>query len=473
MAMLRRMDGPVSCVRMAAPDPVEFAPRSLDWQAQSMRTDSERHVETLRHQRLEREAREEKGARKREEDKVRQALRKAQLEQESILKDTLAQETRRRNGKELHWTWQVDRAASSIPELRSLRSHCLEEQTSAERVLQLLRDEIKDEEARQHEVSALSSAKAITLRAEEDDLRKIAMRRIQGREYLSSVSQQAIDQRAKSQIASDIERQEDRSRIDHIVSRVRDEDMTRFANQKRAQTQLHDMLQQQEQDSNSLHIARVETELKQELHAQEQNNARRSFVDKLFQERQLAEASRQRVLQTVASALERQNLEKRIREELVQQVRDLECQKKQDEMHEERLRKDLLHRMSCALAYKQSLQDLEERRTMVALHEAKERQDLIDKFALDDKLEQLSEQKQRMKRLAHARDIENIMIERRERREQERKKELDELQARLQEEARISAIITEERDRLLQSYALSDDGLKLRQLLLHIRNANH
>merc|ERR1719263_91388 len=78
---------------------------------------------------------------------------------------------------------------------------------------------------------------------------------------------------------------------------------------------------------------------------------------------------------------------------------------------------------------------------------------MLEKFAEDDRIDQLNAQKLRMKQLEHRREIERLLELRREKYEQERASELHEqLNAERVEQIR-QQIIEEERKRMLAAHA--------------------
>merc|ERR1719263_228331 len=84
---------------------------------------------------------------------------------------------------------------------------------------------------------------------------------------------------------------------------------------------------------------------------------------------------------------------------------------------------------------------------------------MLEKFAEDDRIDQLNAQKRRMKQLEHRREIERLLELRREKYEQERASELQEqLNAERVEQIR-QQIIEEERKRMLAARA-KNLGLK-------------
>merc|ERR1712146_109250 len=78
---------------------------------------------------------------------------------------------------------------------------------------------------------------------------------------------------------------------------------------------------------------------------------------------------------------------------------------------------------------------------------------MLEKFALDDRLEQMNAQRRRMKRQEHTRAVEALIEERRARKEFERQQEQrQDMTMRQAEEAR-RRVIEEERQRLLAEHA--------------------
>jgi hypothetical protein len=85
--------------------------------------------------------------------------------------------------------------------------------------------------------------------------------------------------------------------------------------------------------------------------------------------------------------------------------------------------------------------------------EEKIKQQMLDKFAADDKIEQMNAQRRRMKQLEHKRAVDQLLEDRRMRMNQEKQRELDErIQADELEHYKRN-IIEEERVKLLREHA--------------------
>lgn len=74
---------------------------------------------------------------------------------------------------------------------------------------------------------------------------------------------------------------------------------------------------------------------------------------------------------------------------------------------------------------------------------------LMQKFAEDERLEQLTQAKRREREAQHARDVEELWIQRLEIYQQQRAAEIAEQAARMEEERQLQALIEEEKARLL------------------------
>merc|ERR1719440_605408 len=108
-------------------------------------------------------------------------------------------------------------------------------------------------------------------------------------------------------------------------------------------------------------------------------------------------------------------------------------------------------------AYEYQQQLKAEKRVAEAEEEAKFRAQLMAKFAEDDRIEQLNDQRRRMKVQEHKREVERLMQERRKLYEAEREQELEEMRKQKADEENRHLVIEEERRRLLAEHA---KGLK-------------
>ncbi len=86
--------------------------------------------------------------------------------------------------------------------------------------------------------------------------------------------------------------------------------------------------------------------------------------------------------------------------------------------------------------------------------EEKIKAQMLDKYALDDKIDQMNAQRRRMKQLEHKRQVEDLLEDRRQRLNAERQRELNERIESDKLESYKRQIVEEERAKLLREHAV-------------------
>merc|ERR1719235_38372 len=104
-------------------------------------------------------------------------------------------------------------------------------------------------------------------------------------------------------------------------------------------------------------------------------------------------------------------------------------------------------------AYEGAMQRKEEQKRLDREEEERFRESLMLKFAEDDRIEQLNDQKRRMKIQTHRREVERLLKEKHALYEAEREAEVEEQRKGREEEARRHTIVELERQRLLREHA--------------------
>ncbi|ERL94884.1 hypothetical protein D910_12157 [Dendroctonus ponderosae] len=160
-------------------------------------------------------------------------------------------------------------------------------------------------------------------------------------------------------------------------------------------------------------------------------------------------------------------IRKKEREDILQELMVEEQKEALERRHREEIEKQIRQRIEVRESLTEQLKEKEDRCRQEAIEDGKYKQQLLDKLAEDEKLEQMSAQKKRMKMLQLRRDIEQMMIDRRQQRAEEmqrliRLKEQEDQQMKnrsvggLNKCIRIFAfrnkIIEEERIRLLKTH---------------------
>ena len=152
----------------------------------------------------------------------------------------------------------------------------------------------------------------------------------------------------------------------------------------------------------------------------------------------------------LAEDMQKQQDIKREHEEILFELnegRKLEEENYKDHLEmENNIKKRIYLRESNELAYKYRKQ----REDKEKAEEEKYRQMMLDKFAEDDKLEQMNAQRRRMKKEEHKRAVQHLLEERKMKREVEKGQEVEQGKEKEREEEENRKIIEEERMRLLQ-----------------------
>jgi hypothetical protein len=152
----------------------------------------------------------------------------------------------------------------------------------------------------------------------------------------------------------------------------------------------------------------------------------------------------------LAEDIKKQQDVQREREEILFELnegRKMEEENYKDQLEmENTIKKRLYLREANELAskYKKHREDKEKE------EEDKYKQMMLDRFAEDDKIEQMNAQRRRMKKEEHKRAVQNLLEERKMKREVEKGQEKEENQEKEREEEETRKIIEEERMRILQ-----------------------
>jgi hypothetical protein len=148
--------------------------------------------------------------------------------------------------------------------------------------------------------------------------------------------------------------------------------------------------------------------------------------------------------------------DKEAREEMerVRQELYLEEQEEVARNHERiELERKLRQRIELQKQYEEQMQLKAMRESAEKEEEDRIRQQMLEKFAADDKLEQMNAQKRRLKQQDHKRAVEALLEERRHRINEDKQKELDERILNEKLDAYRRNIIEEERVKLLKEHA--------------------
>jgi hypothetical protein len=170
-----------------------------------------------------------------------------------------------------------------------------------------------------------------------------------------------------------------------------------------------------------------------------------------------ARSEKQELQEALARKLGEQQAAARAAAEELEELRRVVFEGEADDRRAARERQDMEHRIRQRLelvrAFAEDEQARAERAALAKQEETAFRAAMLEKMAREDRLEQLSAQRRRMKAAEHARSVETLIDERRARVALEREAELKGTETEQAAQRERARIIEEERQRLLAEHA--------------------
>lgn len=271
-------------------------------------------------------------------------------------------------------------------------------------------------------------------------------------QYKKELQQQLHDREAQQRAAYE-EFVKEKLMIDAIVGKILDEDRraqeAEMARKMQTRKEMEDFKAQQEQ-WRAMEAERMQQENEDIVrYAQAltmREDERKAHVRQRAEERA---ALQSRIAHQVESERATREELERLRDELSEQ----EMLERQRQAEVREIEAKLRQRLALREQQEEDLAERERQRQRERAEEESFRQALMDKFAADDKLEQMNAQKRRLKQQEHRRAVETLLAERRQRFQFEKQQQLRAAEASREEEQARRAMIEEERQRLLREHA--------------------
>ncbi|CAE7673380.1 NLP2 [Symbiodinium sp. KB8] len=345
------------------------------------------------------------------------------------------------------------RRAWEAPELRELRRHYQEVEAEQLRQLQVLRKEVEEETREQEEqvsrvadeVEFLAQERASAHLAAESRARAVQVQK----EGEAEVARKTRDQARKAAK----EKHQDKMMVQAAVYKAQQQDLQTQTRRRKLQAAVRTALDRLVMEQAQLREQEVRNEEAAIQRAQRQQSAQAFFWAARAQERRAAEQARAQVLERVAACLAQQQEDEQ-RLQLLHGLLQEEVAAAALRREEERsLERRLEARTKAVQAAEDGLRNLRENRQKEQVEEATWRARFVESCAEEAKLEQLSDQKRRMRLLAFKREAEELAAKRRELRKAEVEKEEADWHLQKLKEEEQSRIVEEERRRLLEVHA--------------------
>lgn len=241
--------------------------------------------------------------------------------------------------------------------------------------------------------------------------------------------------------------------VDEVVRKIYEEDARLRENEMHKKAELREYIElfkKQQAEWNLIEKARLEAEAEKvkeyEIIKTQRETERKSKVTE-------DASSKLQVQEALAGQLKRQNDARQEYEEILQELLANEEEEKARLVDIKLMEKRINDRIELQRHHNQQMEMKAEKQIAQAEEEEAYRQQMMAKFAEDDRIEQMNNQKRRMKQLDHKRAVEELLEIRKSRFQAEQDREVNERNRELEEAKIRSEIIEEERQKLLAKHA--------------------
>ncbi|KAJ3089592.1 hypothetical protein HK102_005998, partial [Quaeritorhiza haematococci] len=417
--------------------------------------ESEQRVDTLRHLRRTKE----QEAELRSHDAFLEAKRKREVEEETRLKEEAAAKQAEDEYQQALREWKIRQSIKeSSEELRELEKKLDSAYLNKERSLQIQRKLLTLEQAKAEELQMKATMEKQLKLLKEEERRKAKEEQQRTIEYKGSLDQQLEEAEAKKK-AEYHQFLREKALIDEIVQRIMAEDeresKRRMERQKEEKKYIESFLEAR-QKWRSAEKARQEAE--NQL-IEEYARLQREREDQLRQAKKSVDHEKNLVYQKhiffqLAAEMERKEKEQQELERLRIDYSQEEAEEKARKLDEELLKTRIRKRLELIEAFHKQMADKRRKLQIEQEEEGEFRRKLMEKFAEDEKIEQMTAQKRRMKQQEHKRAIDAIVEERRKRIQEQQAMELEAQRRERELEEYRQQVIEQERQRLLREHAV-------------------
>ncbi|XP_030760355.1 meiosis-specific nuclear structural protein 1 [Sitophilus oryzae] len=374
--------------------------------------DKNRYGNLLRY--MNKQRREQEEEQQMNQRKEQAALKEFQHEQEN----KLAFEVDNIKRNEIRQLKLRQQLRENTPELRELERKLKGAYVNKELAAQIAQKEIekineKIEEKRTHEILQMAKIKEEELKrilAEEDIIKKA--------QYKQELQEQIIlREKSKRYLYEEFLRE--KKRIDDIIQRIHDEDerdiQEKMCKMKRTREEMW-----------AFEMAQQKWKQRKKEEIEEENRKIQEFLQQKgadvmarMEEKKKREEAKAKLQEDIARKIHEQRAKQKEREDILQELVIEEQNEAQELRWQAEIEKRVRQRLELRQTLDQQVKEKEEKLREESARDAKFKEEILAKLAEDHKLEQMSEQKRRMKMLQLRRDVEDTMNERRQRRAEE------------------------------------------------------
>jgi len=407
------------------------------------------HVEAMRRHRMEAAERQELLD---DYIYVKSEQEKENRRQISEFEERLAQELAKRKAQQVRKQVVRQQVCNGSEELRALKEKLRAAQVNKVRAKQML--EKQERERVEMEQQGVLDALVEERRAEAElDERRQQKQKALAKAAFLKENQDLIAQKEIEREEAMREFEKDKAAVEEVMSKVVEEDWRDLVAREHKKKEMNRILAEYKQAAEDRRRDDEQEQVEEERRIEAYNKKKRLHEQELAKEKRQLDDERQRILQELSSQHEKRNREaqemERLREDLWREERE-EAERRKDLM---KARKRLEDQQEMLREYQAYLEKQESRRRQEAAQAEAQKQDLMEQYAEDKRLDQLSAQKRRLKMQEYRREVDKQMQDQQERYDRERKQELEELARMRAEEAERARMVEEERQRLLREHA--------------------
>jgi len=277
--------------------------------------------------------------------------------------------------------------------------------------------------------------------------------RVQDGRSMRAALDRQIEEKEKSKADAYAEFLKEKDLVDKVVQAIYDEDMAerRARHEKEAEIKSYiDQFIEEQEKYKAIKVQEIE----------EENAKIREYATQIMAREQAVRLEKQReqnakdeILEKMSADMAKRQKEADDMETLRNELVIQETEERILQKEKEKMERVVQQRLDIALANEYQRQLKAIKREEEKREEDEFRRQMLEKFAEDDRLDQMNAQKRRQKQMDHRREIERLLEERRAKYEAERAAELQEQIDTERVEQIRQQIIDEERKRMLAAHA--------------------
>nr|KAJ3420778.1 mannosyl-oligosaccharide alpha-1,2-mannosidase [Polyrhizophydium stewartii] len=390
------------------------------------------------------------------ESLIEDERKRREIEESIQFEEQIVSEMERIHHEQVREQKQRQSIRENSVELRELEKKLNYAYMNKERAMQLKEKQLISQQAKacslikEAELIAEMSAQAERAKEEETDRQKqIHERSI---EYHKALHNQLAEAEVKKQQEYE-QFLKEKAIVDEIVKRILEENereaKIRLEKQRETKQFVEDFMKERER----WHQMELERQELENQRIEEYARLQREREQELENKKKTIEAGKNAIYDKLAAEMqikERAKLElEELRIDLAQEEQEAAARRRDQEILQQRIRK----RLELIDAYQMQVRDKKLRLEREREEEEHFRHKMMQKFAEDDRLDQLNQQKRRMKQLEHKRAVDALVEERRRIAHSQAEEQRLLAQKEIEVERYRQAVIEQERQRLLREHA--------------------